>query len=99
MMPPLSMIARAVRKYIHAKYLIQRDTTQSKTVILVSGVQRSGTNMIMDFYDRSLETTVFHETDKRVYEFLSLAHVAGGEAEDCHIVVSYCRPENSARGT
>jgi len=64
MIPPLGRIVRNIQKYIYA----QRDYSGPKNVILVSGVQRSGTNMIMDFYDRSFETTVFHETDKRVYE-------------------------------
>jgi len=64
MTTPWGRVIRNIRKYIFAR----RDNSAPKSVILVSGVQRSGTNMIMDFYDRSLETTIFYETDKRVYE-------------------------------
>jgi hypothetical protein len=36
--------------------------------VFVAGVQRSGTNLLMDVLDRSLETRVFHETDARAFE-------------------------------
>lgn len=35
--------------------------------VFVAGVQRSGTNMLMDILERSPETRVFHETDARAY--------------------------------
>jgi hypothetical protein len=37
------------------------------TVVFVAGVQRSGTNMVMDILERSLETQVFHERDPRAF--------------------------------
>lgn len=36
--------------------------------VFVAGVQRSGTNLLMDVLDLSLETQVFHETDARAFE-------------------------------
>lgn len=35
--------------------------------VFVAGMQRSGTNMLMDILERSPETCVFHETDARAY--------------------------------
>ncbi len=35
--------------------------------LFVAGVQRSGTNMMMDILERSLETDVYHETDQRAF--------------------------------
>ncbi|MGD8325980.1 MAG: sulfotransferase [Sphingomonadales bacterium] len=39
-----------------------------RETILVPGVQRSGTNMLMDVLDLSLETDVFHERDPRAFD-------------------------------
>lgn len=36
--------------------------------VLVAGVQRSGTNMLMDVLERSIETDVYHETDPRAFD-------------------------------
>ena len=36
--------------------------------VFVAGVQRSGTNLLMDVLDASPETQVFHETDARAFE-------------------------------
>lgn len=36
--------------------------------LLVAGVQRSGTNMVMDVLERSFETAVYHERDRRAFE-------------------------------
>ena len=38
-----------------------------KVVFFLCGVQRSGTNMIMNILDRSWKTQVFHESDPRAY--------------------------------
>jgi hypothetical protein len=38
-----------------------------KKVVFVGGVQRSGTNMIMDVLERSFETDVYHERDPRAF--------------------------------
>ena len=39
-----------------------------RQTLFVSGVQRSGTEMIMSTLERSLETDVFHESDPRAFE-------------------------------
>lgn len=36
--------------------------------VFVAGMQRSGTNLLMDVLDASTETRVFHETDPRAFE-------------------------------
>lgn len=36
--------------------------------VFVAGVQRSGTNLLMDVLDASAETQVFHETDPRAFD-------------------------------
>ncbi len=43
------------------------DRTKDKPVIFVAGVQRSGTNMVMDVLERSYETDVYHERDERAF--------------------------------
>ena len=40
---------------------------QPPQVVFLGGVQRSGTNMILDVLDRSLETEVFREADPRAF--------------------------------
>ena len=42
--------------------------TKQKQMVFVSGVQRSGTNMLMDIVEGCLLTDVFHETDRRAYD-------------------------------
>jgi hypothetical protein len=41
---------------------------QRPTCVFVSGVGRSGTNMLMDILETSYETDVFHERDPRAFE-------------------------------
>jgi len=36
--------------------------------VFVAGMQRSGTNMVMEVLDRSLHTDVYHETDPRAFD-------------------------------
>lgn len=43
---------------------VKRDTR----TVFVAGVQRSGTNMLMDVLERSYETDVYHERDSRAFE-------------------------------
>lgn len=46
--------------------------------VFVAGMQRSGTNLLMDVFDASLATDVYHETDPRAferYEMRDLAHI------------------------
>lgn len=39
-----------------------------RELTFVSGVQRSGTNLVMDILERSWETDVFHESDPRAFD-------------------------------
>ena len=39
-----------------------------KQTVFVTGVQRSGTNMVMDVLERSWQTEVFHESDRRAFD-------------------------------
>lgn len=55
-------IKRAIQSVRYSK---KRNVT--KRHIFVAGVQRSGTNMLMDLFDRSFETDVYHETDSRAF--------------------------------
>ena len=48
----------------------------SGKLVLVPGVQRSGTNMIMDVLERNRYTDVYHETDLRAFENYSLREIA-----------------------
>ena len=55
---------------IISKKMIQTlfpDKNKDKPVIFVAGVQRSGTNMVMDVLERSYETDVYHERDERAF--------------------------------
>lgn len=40
----------------------------TKQAVFVAGVQRSGTNMMMDVLEQSYDTDVYHETDNRAFE-------------------------------
>lgn len=46
---------------------LTRDHQLSPVVTFVTGVPRSGTNMLMNILDRSWQTDVFHESDRRAY--------------------------------
>ncbi len=53
----------------HGKVLRQRLRPQPVALhVFVAGVQRSGTNLLMDVLDASVETQVFHETDPRAFD-------------------------------
>lgn len=47
-----------------------------KRTLLVSGVQRSGTNMVLNTLDGSLQTAVFHERDPRAFDDYALRDLA-----------------------
>jgi len=47
---------------------IRAEGARDREVVFVSGVQRSGTNMLMEVLERSWETEVFMETDPRAYD-------------------------------
>lgn len=44
--------------------------------VFVAGVQRSGTNLLMDVLDASLATQVFHETDPRAFDRYEMRNLA-----------------------
>jgi hypothetical protein len=53
----------------HTKALRQRLQPHPVTQhVFVAGMQRSGTNLLMDVLDASVATRVFHETDPRAFE-------------------------------
>ncbi|HKK14864.1 MAG TPA: sulfotransferase [Gammaproteobacteria bacterium] len=53
-----------------SKYCVQRLQVQpsARLTAFVAGVQRSGTNMMMDVLERSYSTEVFHERDQRAFD-------------------------------
>lgn len=44
--------------------------------VFVAGMQRSGTNLLMDVLDASADTQVFHETDSRAFERYEMRDLA-----------------------
>lgn len=53
----------------HTKTLRQRARPRPLAQhVFVAGMQRSGTNLLMDVLDATVETQVFHETDARAFE-------------------------------
>ena len=57
----------------HVRGLLARG--QSKRPLLVSGVQRSGTNMLLGVLEASVETSVFREGDPRAFDNYALRTV------------------------
>jgi hypothetical protein len=47
---------------------LREGAVSPRPVAFVAGVQRSGTNMLMDLLDESYETDVFHERDPRAFQ-------------------------------
>jgi len=47
----------------------------NKQTVFVSGMQRSGTNMLMKVLDNSLQTSVYHETDVRAFDNFEMLDV------------------------
>lgn len=43
-------------------------SSRSRRYVFVAGMQRSGTNMVMDVLERSFDTDVYHESDPRAFE-------------------------------
>lgn len=55
--------------FLLCKRAMQRMNPKPVTqTVLVAGMQRSGTNMLMDRLERSLYTDVFHERDERAFD-------------------------------
>lgn len=53
--------------------ILPRPVTQH---VFVAGMQRSGTNLLMDVLDASADTQVFHETDPRAFERYEMRDLA-----------------------
>ena len=47
---------------------ILNQNSQYRQVVFVAGMQRSGTNMLMDTLERSFSTDVYHEWDGRAFD-------------------------------
>jgi len=64
-------------KFLGFKSFVQRVVPDRgpKSCVFVSGVQRSGTNMLMDVLEANLETEVFHESDSRAFDDYELRPV------------------------
>lgn len=56
------MLAKCIWQLTHVS------KQEDKQVCFIAGVQRSGTNMLMDVLERSMETDVYHEHDKRAFD-------------------------------
>ena len=54
--------------------------TANPQLLFVAGVQRSGTNMLMEALDRNTQTVVFHETNHRLYKDYAIRNL--NEIED-----------------
>lgn len=67
--------------------------------VFVSGVQRSGTNMLMDMLERSMHTDVFHERDPRAFDgYLmrepSVIHaLSRASVAECFVIKTLCELE------
>lgn len=53
-----------------------RQRTVPQAVVFIAGVQRSGTNMIMDILERSMQTEVFRESDSRAFQDYELKPIS-----------------------
>ncbi|WP_230969278.1 sulfotransferase family protein [Nitrogeniibacter aestuarii] len=68
------LIQRLTHRIEDAAWLARKDLawrlrpSASRPSVLVAGVQRSGTNMLMDVLERSADADVFHETDPRAFD-------------------------------
>jgi len=72
MPPSAAELAERIRReaFLYRKsfrHLVTPKPPAAQTVF-VGGVQRSGTNMLMQILDASLETDVFHENDERAFD-------------------------------
>lgn len=58
------------RALLGTKWLVHRTPRgrQARSHVFVAGMQRSGTNMLMDLIERSMLTDVYHERDPRAFD-------------------------------
>lgn len=82
------------RKRVH--WWLQRRRTAPNLCVFVTGQQRSGTNMVMDVLERSLDTDVYHETDPRAfanYEMRErgvIANLRENSPARCFVIKALC---------
>lgn len=57
--------SKSTRQFIKRKLAAEQ---QEPRVVFVTGVQRSGTNMLMTLFERSPNTDVYHEADGRAFD-------------------------------
>ena len=57
----LTLLAKSVRQRVS-------NAPEARSFVFVAGMQRSGTNMVMDVLERSLDSDVYHETDPRAFD-------------------------------
>ena len=76
---------------------------RQQRVAFVAGVQRSGTNMMMDVLERSFETDVYHERDSRAFDNYQMRDVSvirqlvEQSNAPCFIVKSLCELQDLSR--
>ena len=101
---------RPWRQYANAPFLLGKDVRQAlfrrgarggaKQVCFVAGVQRSGTEMLMDAFERHADTYVFHERDPRAYDDYEMRQVdmvrdlVNGVAPAVVIVKALCESQD-----
>jgi hypothetical protein len=72
-------------------------------VAFIAGVQRSGTNMMMDVLERSAETDVYHERDRRAFDNYQMREPAVIRAllqssnAPCFVIKSLCELQHLER--
>ena len=70
--------------------------TASRRRVFVAGMQRSGTNMMMDLLERSLDTDVYHERDRRAFdnyqmrERATIQRLSEHSQADCFVIKALC---------
>lgn len=62
-------------RFLKSLYYNIFPTNKKPGIIFVSGVPRSGTNMMMDLLDRNWKTQVFHESDSRAFSHYQLKDI------------------------
>ena len=67
---------RRSKKRLYQRTLALGSPPSSPRVTLVAGVQRSGTNMLMNVLDQSLETDVYMEKDHRAFDRYAMRDLA-----------------------
>lgn len=60
--------ALLINKYFYHNICNLFSGSNGKKAVFIAGVQRSGTNMLMDVMERSYETDVYHERDQRAFD-------------------------------